>query len=113
MSLTGLCKDVQMIHRVECRVSSGLRNSVGDLCKGLSSTSLFLCDLTKGMTTNKLLYFHFMPLRWPGMKAWLVATSPHCSLQSTPASTKYPLWNQDAFKQHSAEPLLISILYIQ
>lgn len=27
----GLCKDVQMIHRVEHRVSSGLRKSVGDL----------------------------------------------------------------------------------
>lgn len=62
--------------------------SVGDLCMGLSSASFFMCDLIKGKkTTNKLLHFHFMPLRWPGMKAWLVATSPHCSLQSTPAST--------------------------
>lgn len=61
MSLTGvlgLCKDVQMIHRVQCGVSSGLRNSVGDLCEGYSST---MCDLIKGQTTNKLLYFHFMP----------------------------------------------------
>lgn len=55
----GPWKDVWMIHRVQCGVSSGLRNSVGGLYQGSSPTSLFICDLTEGMTTNKLLYFHF------------------------------------------------------
>jgi len=86
----GLCKDVQIIHRVQWRVRSGLRNSVGDLCKGSSSTNAVMCDLIKGETTNKLLYFHFMPLRWLGMKAWLVGKRPHCSLQSDNTSTVEP-----------------------
>lgn len=106
----GLCKDVQMIHRVQCRVSSGHRNSVGDQRKGLSSTSLFTCDLTMGMTTNKLLCFHFMLWRWPGMKAWLVATAHtvlcsqlqlqphiHCGTRMPSSNTlQNPYWYQSS-----------------
>lgn len=95
---------------VQYWVSGGV---VGEQHESSSTSIVLMCELTEGLTTDKPLCFHIMPLSWPEMKAWLVARNPHCSLESTPSLATSPLWVQDAFKQHCTQVQLISIIQIQ
>lgn len=106
------CKE--MIQRHRWRVRTGLKSSTGVLCGARAPPACSCVISPRGMTTNKLLFFPFYSSALARNESMAGSNKPTLVFAGNIDSKNKPLRNQEAFKQHSAEPPhpLIPILYV-